>query len=142
MRRDRFGQEAIERGGRHAPVPDRVTFHDRRHQPVEPLAAVRRQRNDRHAFDLRQQTIGILAQPRPNARLSLDQVHFVDADDDCAALPLDQVGDANVLLLERRCASMSTITTSAKRIALSVSATESFSSFSTMRERRRRPAVS
>ena len=39
-------------------------------------------------------------------------------------------------------ASISRITTSAKRMALSASATESFSSFSSMRARRRSPAVS
>ena len=60
-----------------------------------------------------------------------------------AALALDQIGDAQVLLLERMSAtSISTITTSAKRMALSASATESFSSFSSIRGGRRRPAVS
>ena len=40
------------------------------------------------------------------------------------------------------CASIISTTTSAKRTARSASATESFSSFSSIRERRRSPAVS
>ena len=76
-------------------------FHDRRHQPIEPFTGARRQCNDRHALDLRQHAIGFLAQSRANTRLPLDQVHFVEADDDGAPFPLDEVGNPDVLLFER-----------------------------------------
>ena len=77
----------------HAAVPDGMRLDHGRHQPVEPLAGARRQSDDRHALDLRQHAIDFLAQPRPNARLPLDQVDFVEADNDRAAFALDKIGD-------------------------------------------------
>jgi len=59
-----------------------------------------------------------------------------------ARLRARQVGDADVLLLERRQRIDEHDDHFSKAMALSASATESFSSFSSMRERRRKPAVS
>ena len=93
-------EPAIERGGRHAPVPDLVGVDDRLHQPVEALAGQRRHRDQRHAFHLRQLLVGLIAQFADGAGGLFLQVPFVDRDDDGAAFLLDQIGDALVLLLE------------------------------------------
>ena len=77
-------------------------LHHRRHQPIKSLAAARRQCNNRHALDLRQHAIDFFAQPRTNARLALDQVNFIEGDDDRAAFALDKIGNPDVLFFKRR----------------------------------------
>ena len=102
MRRGHAREPAVERAGRRAPVPDRMRVDHRLHQPVEPVAGQARDRDHRHALELRQPVVGLLAQLLHRAGLALDQVPLVHADDDRAAFALDQIGDAQVLLLERR----------------------------------------
>ena len=63
--------------------------------PIRPDTATMR-----HALDLRQPVIGIGAQRRNQVRLALHQIPFVDGDHERAALALDQIGDAQILLLE------------------------------------------
>ena len=81
-------------------VPDRVGIDHRLYQPVEPLAEPARHRDDRHAFYLRQPVVGLAAQ-LAGFGLALDQVPFVHAEHQRPALALHQIGDAQVLLLER-----------------------------------------
>ena len=58
-------------------------------------------RDDRHALHLRQPVIGLGAQLAGRAGLALDQVPLVHAEHERPALALHQIGDAQVLLLER-----------------------------------------
>ena len=70
---------------------------------IEPFAGARRYRDDRHALDLRQHAIDQLAQPLANVPdCALDQIDLVEADDDGATFALDEIGNPDVLLLERR----------------------------------------
>ena len=54
-----------------------------------------------HAFDLRQQPGAFLAQLGEALVALADQIPFVDGDDERAPLLLDQIGDLQILLLER-----------------------------------------
>ncbi len=137
-----LGEPAIERARRDAPVPYRVDVDDGLHQPIESLAGKSGNRHHRHTLDLRNPMIGLLPKLADRSGAAFDKIPFVHADDQGASFPLDEIGNAQVLFLEQLFRVDQQITTSANRIALSPSATESFSSFSSMRDRRRSPAVS
>src|SRR6185312_8917227 len=102
-RRMRFGgrvEPAIELGGRDVGVPDLLGGKDRLHQPVDVAAGEARERYQRHAAQLRQQAFAGFAQPSQRAGLVLDQIPFVEGDDEAAPFPLDQIGECQVLLFE------------------------------------------
>ncbi len=131
--------ELVRRG---AAVPDLVAVEDRLHQPVEPLAGKPRDADDRHALDLRQPLAGLPLQLADAAGAAVAPIPLADGDHQRAAFALDQIADAQILLLERMLDVHQHHTTSAKRMAWMASATESFSSFSCTRGGRRMPAVS
>ena len=66
-----------------------------------PVAGEARERHHRRAPHLRQQPRRLLLQLLQQALLVGDEVPFVEADDEGAALLLDEVDDRQVLLLER-----------------------------------------
>ena len=100
MRRHRILEPAVQRIGRDAAVPHRVGVDHRLHQPVEALAVQAGDRDDRHALDLRQPVVGLGAQLAGRA-CPPSEVPLVHAEHQRPALALHQVGDAQVLLLER-----------------------------------------
>ena len=67
-----------------------------------PLARRTRYRHQRRACHLRQQPVAHFRKARNGAGLVRQQIPFVDSEDDGAALARHQVGDGQVLLLERR----------------------------------------
>ena len=91
---------------------------------------------------MRQQTVRLGPQLLGLAALVVDEVPFVQADDQGASLALDQVGDRQVLLLERDRRIEQQHDDFGETTARNPSAVASFSSFSTTRARRRKPAVS
>ena len=71
------------------------------HQPVDPFAGQARDGSDLDAAQMRQQAVGLLAQLFQFGAAILDQIPFVEADDECPALAFDEVGDGQILLLQR-----------------------------------------
>ena len=102
MRGDRIREPAIERVGRRRAGSTPRGIDHRLHQPVE---ALRRCRPDTATIGtplhLRQPVVGLLAQLLAAPACALDQVPLVHADHERPALALHQIGDAQVLLLER-----------------------------------------
>ena len=66
-----------------------------------PLPGETGERHHRRALDLRQQARGLLLQLLQEPGPVGDEVPFVEADDERAALLLDEVDDRQILLLER-----------------------------------------
>jgi hypothetical protein len=79
-----------------------VRIEDRLHQAIEPLSGQTRHGDHRNALELRQLFLGLLAQAADAADLVVEQVPFTTGKNDGAALPLDQIGDALLLLLKGR----------------------------------------
>ena len=74
---------------------------DRFDQLVDMRAGEARDGDDARALELRQQPVGLVAQFLRLVALVVDQVPFVEADDQRPALALDEIGERQVLLLER-----------------------------------------
>ena len=94
-------EPAVKSAGRNALVPHVIGVNDCLHQPVEPFAGETRDGNQRHAFELSEFFLGLLAQLADRSRRLIFQIPFVDRDDDRPAFLLNHVGNALVLLFER-----------------------------------------
>ena len=98
---DHRRQPAIEPPGGDARVPDRVRRDHSFHQLVEMRARQAGNRDHAQAAQLRQQTVRLGAQLLRHHALVLDQVPFVEPDHDRPALALGEIGEGQILLLER-----------------------------------------
>src|SRR6187200_279217 len=86
--------------GRSTAIPYLMDVDDRLHQPIDPLPAQPRYTDDRHAAHLWQSLLGPRGKLADAAGALLAQIPFADRDHQRAALTLDQIGDAQILLLE------------------------------------------
>ncbi len=101
MLRQRVGEKAVELCGRHARVPRPIRREHRRQQAVEAFAGERRDGDERRAGNLRQEVVEMGAKPFDRPLFLLKLVPFVDRENDGAALAGDEIGDRQILLLER-----------------------------------------
>ena len=94
-------EPAVELGRRDPLVPDLVNKGDVFHQSVEAVAGLAGHRDRADATDLRQQTLGHLAQFSQLFLTVVDQVPLVEGDDRRPALADDEIRNLQVLLFKR-----------------------------------------
>ena len=94
-------QPVVEVAGLDLGRPVAVRLEHRRHQAIQPSPGLGRQGDDLRALDLRQEAVGLFDELGQLGRLVLDQVPFGQHEHQRPPLALHQVGDLQVLDLQR-----------------------------------------